>query len=214
METTSHDLFLDDSFQFWKSITLLIVFLILTPVTIVTALFSLNILSDSAPKQVTESVITMQTNYPVSGVQVFASLPSNSPSIGGAAVAADARVEVIRKYLAGYKSTLTPHAQTLLDAADYYGLDFRLLPAIAMQESNLCKFIPADGHNCWGWGIHSEGTLGFESFDDAIWTVAKGLKEEYIDKGLVTPVAIMGKYTPQSNGSWARGVTEFMSQLE
>jgi len=107
-----------------------------------------------------------------------------------------------------------PYAQELVDASDIHGLDYRLLTAIAQQESNLCKIIPPGSHNCWGWGIHSEGTLMFDTFDEAIFTVAQGLKEEYLDKGYTTPEEIMEKYTPLSQGSWAYGVNKFMSELE
>ena len=44
-------------------------------------------------------------------------------------------------------------------------MDFRLLPAIAMQESNLCKKILPDTFNCLGLGIHARGTWGFPSFE-------------------------------------------------
>ncbi len=121
---------------------------------------------------------------------------------------------MVKQYLEYYGSNLKPYAKTIVDVSNYYGIDFRLLPSIAQQESNLCKKIPPDSYNCWGWGIHSEGSLGFGSYEEAIWTVARGLKEEYIDQGYITPEEIMAKYTPLSKGSWAEGVTEFMSELE
>jgi len=54
----------------------------------------------------------------------------------------------------------------------------------------------------------------FDSYDDAIETVAKGIKENYINEGLVTASAIMEKYTPSSKGSWQHGVNTFMKALE
>ncbi|KKU47808.1 MAG: hypothetical protein UX67_C0028G0001, partial [Candidatus Woesebacteria bacterium GW2011_GWF2_46_8] len=100
------------------------------------------------------------------------------------------------------------------EAADRYELDYRLTTAIAQQESNLCKIIPPGSNNCWGWGIHSAGTLGFDSFEEGIETVSAGLRKEYLDKGFRTVEEIMSKYTPLSNGSWATGVTKFMSEME
>jgi len=42
-----------------------------------------------------------------------------------------------------------------------------------------------------------------------------GLKSEYIDKGYTTPDTIWKKYTPGSpDGAWAKGVNQFMSQME
>ena len=83
-----------------------------------------------------------------------------------------------------------------------------------MQESNLCRLIPEDSHNCWGWGIYGTTVTRFDSYDEAIETVAKGIKKNYIDKGLVTASAIMKVYTPQSKGSWAYGVNTFLKALE
>jgi len=98
--------------------------------------------------------------------------------------------------------------------ADKYGLDFRLTTAIAQQESNLCKKTPAETYNCWGWGIHSKGTLGFEDYPHGIETVSRGLRKEYLDKGYLTVEDIMSKYTPLSNGSWAMGVSTFMAEMQ
>jgi hypothetical protein len=126
----------------------------------------------------------------------------------------DARPKIVENYLATYNSVLTPLSEYIVKISDMYGLDYRLLPAIAQQESNLCKKIPPESFNCWGWGIHSEGSLGFQSFESAIKVVASGLSTEYIGKGLVTPEQIMRKYTPGSNGSWAFGVQSFMDQMK
>lgn len=130
---------------------------------------------------------------------------------------ADARVEIVRAFLERYKSTLTPYdhyAKALVDASDRYGLDYRLLPAIMMQESNLCKSSDPKLHNCLGFGIHERGTLGFDSYEDSFDRAARELKANYIDKGLVTPEQIMKKYTPSSNGSWANSVNQWIAEME
>ena len=114
----------------------------------------------------------------------------------------DSRVANLKSFFRKYNSPLYDSAATIVIMSDKYKFDYRLLPAIAMQESNLCKFIPENSHNCWGWGIYGSNVLRFESYDEAIETVAKGIKKDYIDRGLVTASAIMAKYTPSSNGSW------------
>ncbi|OGM29374.1 hypothetical protein A2801_01665 [Candidatus Woesebacteria bacterium RIFCSPHIGHO2_01_FULL_41_10] len=198
---------------FVKGITLVITFLILTPLTLATSLFSLYVLSGSV-KDTPQNVLAAETSAEVmTGVHIFASLPAVSPTVETEVEVADARVELIRKYLKRYDSPLLPYADFVVSMADHYGLDFRLTTAIAQQESNLCKKIPADTHNCWGWGIHSEGTLGFSSLKEGIEVVSRGLKDGYIDYGYTTPEAIMTKYTPQSNGSWSSGVSQFMDDM-
>lgn len=126
----------------------------------------------------------------------------------------DAIPEIIKNYLKKYDSPLLPEADYLIATAEKYNLDSRLLLAIAQQESNLCKKIPDDSHNCWGWGIHSQGTLKFSSYQEAIEVVAKGLSQNYIRKGLITPEEIMSIYTPLSEGSWAKGVQQFLDEME
>jgi len=126
----------------------------------------------------------------------------------------DAVPEIVKRYLAKYQSPLLPHADALVNIARGYRIDPRLLVAIAQQESNLCKKIPDDSYNCWGWGIHSRGTLTFPSYKEAIDTVTAGLSKNYLGKGLVTPEEIMAIYTPLSTGSWATGVQQFLDEMD
>lgn len=125
----------------------------------------------------------------------------------------DAVPEIIKAYLKKYNSPLLPHVDYLINKANQYRLDPRLIVAIAQQESNLCKKIPDGSHNCWGWGIHSRGTLKFDSYPQAIDAVTKGLAERYLSQGFTTPEEIMGIYTPLSNGSWANGVQQFLDDM-
>lgn len=128
----------------------------------------------------------------------------------------DARPVIVANFLERYKSPLTPYdhyGQVFVDLADKNGFDFRLLPAIAMQESNLCKLIPPDTYNCLGFGIHARGTLAFPSYEANFERAARELKQNYIDIGLTTPEQIMTKYTPSSNGSWANSVNQWMAEM-
>lgn len=131
------------------------------------------------------------------------------------AIVDDARSSNLRNFLRKYNSPLFPFADIVVRESDNNGLDYRLLPAIAMQESGLCRVIPDNSYNCWGWGITGSSTLRFDSYEEAIRTVAEGLRKNYIEKrGLRTATEIMAVYTPSSNGSWAAGVNHFMSILE
>jgi len=145
---------------------------------------------------------------------IFASLPGNTTEITTEVGQMDARVELVRQFLERYNSPLEPYSQHIVDMADKYELDFRFIPAIAMQESNLCKRIPIGSHNCWGWGIYGDKITRFEDYTHAIETVTKSLATKYRNKGLTTPDEIMRMYTPSSNGSWANGVNFFMEELQ
>lgn len=128
----------------------------------------------------------------------------------------DSRAAIVTRFLARHDSPLTPHhyyGTKLVEIADTYNLDFRLLPAIMMQESNLCKRIPEGTHNCLGFGIHSRGTLGFDTYEAGFERAAREIKANYVDIGLTTPEQIMRKYTPSSEGSWANSVNQWMAEM-
>lgn len=156
------------------------------------------------------------TDSPQTRMLAFIKTPSVkgvSTSIGSA----DARPVLIAEFLETNQSPLKPYdywGQFLTNLADQYQLDYRLLPSIAMQESNLCKKIPSGTYNCLGLGIHSKGTWGFPSFESNFTKAAEVLRKNYVDKGLVTPDDIQNKYTPNSNGSWEFAVNQFMKELE
>lgn len=130
--------------------------------------------------------------------------------------AGDARPQLVAKFLERYNSPMQPYdeyGQFLVDLADQHGFDFRLLPSISMQESGLCKAIPPGSYNCLGLGVHARGTWEFTSYKANFEAAAKILKKNYIDIGLTTPVEIMSKYTPSSNGSWANSVNQWMAEM-
>lgn len=129
-------------------------------------------------------------------------------------IAGDARPLLIKHYLTKYNSPLLPYADTIMETSAAYGFDYRWIVAIAQQESNLCKKIPENSYNCWGYGITSAGTLRFNDYETAIRSFGNYLKTEYFDKGLTTPETIMKKYCPPSDGSWAAGVKQFFSDIE
>ncbi len=126
----------------------------------------------------------------------------------------DARPLIIKRYLEKYKSPLVPYSDLIFQLSQDYGFEYYWIVAIAQQESNLCKKIPEGSHNCWGYGIHKKGTLSFDSYELSLKSYAEYLKREYFDKGLNTPELIMSKYCPSSNGSWAKGVWQFINEME
>jgi len=148
--------------------------------------------------------------------QLLSFLDESNSNTETIVAAHDARAEIVARFLERYNSPLTPYdyyGQVFVDLADEHDFDFRLLPAIAMQESNLCKSIPEGSYNCLGFGIHERGTLAFESFEANFDRAARELKLYYIDQGLTTPAAIMTKYTPSSDGSWADSVNQWMTEM-
>ncbi len=137
-----------------------------------------------------------------------------SAKIDEKVIEADARPLLIKAYLEKYKSPLAPYSDLIFKLSETYGFEYYWIVAIGQQESNLCKKIPEDSYNCWGYGINSAGTLKFDNYELALKSFAEYLKREYFDKGLNTPELIMKKYCPHSNGSWAYGVNHFIEEIE
>lgn len=161
----------------------------------------------------TKSLATNEENVQISAPLETVALPAETVVLGETA---DARVLLVQNFLERYQSPLLNEdnfAATLVEIADRNGIDFRLLAAIAMQESNLCKVTPPDSYNCLGLGVHAKGTWGFNSYEENFEAAARILKKNYIDQGLTTPEQIMTKYTPSSNGSWAESVNQWMAEM-
>lgn len=146
---------------------------------------------------------------------IFAALPSFDQQIQTSIKTADARPEIIRQYLNKYQSPLEPYADLVVDLSDQYNFDYRWLVAIAQQESNLCKKIPENSHNCWGWGIYGDKVTRFDSYEDALRRIAPQFTKIFL-KGYHSkdPNEVMKTYTPPSDGSWAEGVSTFFGHLE
>ncbi|MBU0569279.1 glucosaminidase domain-containing protein [Patescibacteria group bacterium] len=137
----------------------------------------------------------------------------------GTTTQVDPRITSLENFLEKHKSPLASLTETFIEVADEYELDWRLLPAIAGKESSYGKVIPLDkqdgtlSYNAWGWGVYGDKALAFSSWEEGVGKVGEGLRNGYIDKGLLTPKEIMRRYTPRSDGSWARDVSFIMEQI-
>ena len=125
----------------------------------------------------------------------------------------DARLIVLRKFLSDYKSPLIEASEEIIKQSDIYGIDYALIPSIAMQESGGCKVIPPGSHNCWGFGIYGKRKVVFNNFEEAITAVAKTIKEAYINNGLTNPTLWEDRWTPSSIGNWSYSVNYFIGKI-
>lgn len=123
---------------------------------------------------------------------------------------ADLRLKKLEGFLKQVNSPLTPYAQTFVQTADKFQIDWRLLPAISGMESTFGRFMIAGTYNAYGWG---GGTIRFTSWEDSINTISKALSEKYYAKGLTTPEKINPVYCPP-NKTWAGKVRLFMDKIE
>ncbi len=123
----------------------------------------------------------------------------------------DRRVLTLQSYLAQYNSPLQNSAQDFVDAADQYNLDWKLVAAISGVESTFGKFIPG-GFNGWGWGVYGTQAIYFKSWKDGIYTVSKGLRKNYFDKGYTNPYSINRIYA--ASPTWGTKVSYFLKDME
>lgn len=149
--------------------------------------------------------------------QLYSSLPKVLGATTASITGKDAIPEIVKNYLTKHNSPMTPYAQDLINAGNQYNIDPLLLVAIAQCESNLGKKMPKNCNNPFGWGIHSKGTLCFPTWKEGFYTVAKGLRDKYFNKGLNSPTELMTYYTPpalEKGGSWAKCVNQFLDDLK
>ena len=154
-----------------------------------------------------------------SGAYHLSAADNTSQVLGASVVAADARGKLLEEFLDKYGSPLKPFAYRVVEEADKNGIDFRLIVAIAMCESNLGKHIPSsDSYNAWGIAVYTGTNSGkvFDDWDHAITWVSKYLKERYLDKGHDTLREIGAIYAPPSvhtGHSWSNCVETFQQSI-
>lgn len=125
----------------------------------------------------------------------------------------DRRVAILYTFLSGYNSSLKEYSFDVVKAADKYDLDWRLLPAISGVESTFGRQIPENSYNAWGWGIYGNNIIRFASYPDAIETISKGLRENYIDRWGAKNTYQIGRFYAASP-TWAQRVVYFMEKID
>ena len=168
----------------------------------------------SSPKTFLASLYPSMSNY-----SLFSALPNSGEVLGQSVGTGDGRIIKLGGFLSSVNSPLAPHTKELIGIADKYQLPWALVPAIAGKESGFCRVIPQNSHNCWGWAVYTGQTRGaeFGSFVEGAESVAKGLREDYFNRGYDTVEKIEALYTPQSakrDNSWKNDVEYFMWAIE
>lgn len=198
------------------------VFLLLAwfPTVTLSLLLSISLLRSYSKTTNIDTLLKIQAKQmlPKNEFQFYAALPQVLGSFSTVVAKEDARPEILKQFLIAHQSPIAPYAQTIVEESDKHDVDFRLITAIAMCESNLGKRIPEGSHNAWGYAIYTGASSGavFQSWEDGIGVMAKYLSEKYYSRGLTTPDEIGPIYAPPSvntGNSWAKCVKTFMNEL-
>jgi len=147
---------------------------------------------------------------PLSGVSSISSLTvannsltdENSVITTQEEVARKEKAESIDNYFAKYNAPLEGYGMKFVLEAEKNGLDWRLLPAIAMRETTggkqACKSAKAPNNN-FGW---ASCKMGFESIGQSIEHISKTLGGNNDNvkhyKSEMTTEQILKKYNPDS----------------
>lgn len=126
----------------------------------------------------------------------------------------------LHNYLVSQGSPMAGSAATFIEVAQKYGINWKLLPAIADTESGLGKVIPinANGtpsYNAFGYGVTGGDYIPFSSWNDAIEKVAAGIVSAYGSQDL-TAARMEQTYCPPSYNSdhhWVASVESAMAQM-
>lgn len=125
------------------------------------------------------------------------------------------KVQKLEKVLQKHSSPLASQSAYLVGVSNRYGLDYRLIPAIAYTESTLCKNYPKSTHNCWGWG---NARISFGSFEEAIETIAQKITSLSYYRSWVqdqTNIPKLAKvYNAADTKKWTNTVITFMNMVE
>jgi hypothetical protein len=124
----------------------------------------------------------------------------------------DSRVKALQAYLTQKGSPLADYAGVFVAEADKNGIDWRLVAAISGVESGFGRAYPAGSYNGWGWGIYGNNSHAFTSWNDAIVTISKGLKTNYINRGATDIYSIGHIYAADPN--WAYKVQRYINEID
>lgn len=115
---------------------------------------------------------------------------------------------VIQEILTSYNSPLVEETNTFIEVCTKYNIDCYLLPSITGVESTFGKFILPGSHNPFGWG---GGLIVFDSWEQAIDAVGRGLSENYYAKGANTIESIGPIYA--ASPTWAQKIRYFHNRF-
>ena len=104
---------------------------------------------------------------------------------------------------------LGQYSQAFYDAGRKYGVNPKLLMAIAMHETGKgtsAAFLRKN--NAMGISPNGGGPRAFSSVEESINYAARLLRKHYLDQGLTTIDAIGGKYAPAGAGNDPRGLNK------
>lgn len=113
----------------------------------------------------------------------------------------------IAAFLNQFRSPMEQHSHEIVRAANRYGVDPKLIVAIAGVESTFGR--KCRGYNAWGW---NGGRTRWSSWSESIEEYTRLLSENYPNRDNVRRVA--RTYNPNTPEAWGRKVNYLMASIE
>jgi hypothetical protein len=186
------------------------------PITLVLVLINLSMLGEY--HTVTKSGGRLSAMAPQDTAFQLAA-GGTSQVLSASIVSGDARVYLVESFFRAHDSPMAPYAYHVVSEADRLGLDFRMIPAIAMCESNAGKHMPKKKeYNFAGIAVYTGQIHGkaFDSWEHAITWVSEYVKTRYHDRGIFDLKEIGAIWAPPSvekGHSWATCVETFQNEI-
>lgn len=155
----------------------------------------------------TQSVAILVLAAFLAGMVATVTVESAQPGIP---VVRDTRSYQLREFFARYNCS-DQYDKAYIKAADQYGIDYRLLPAISVRESTCGRYYPRASNNLWGYGSAS-GLWDFQSVDQGIDLVTKALEQGSHYRDATIPQKLRA-YGPSSNPDYPNEVIRLMSSI-
>ena len=193
-----------------------VLFVIWFPLVIILLIVNLSLLTSFHPQKLSDNKNNMH-QIPIRYQP--ATSENTSQIITMNVIPADARTLLLYRFMSKYDSPMAKYVDNIVSEADTYGIDFRLVTAIAMCESNLGKRMPFKrAYNAWGLGVYTGETTGkeFDSWESAIRWVSSYIKSSYYDKGITNLKDIGSIWAPPSvenDFSWTKCVQTYMNMI-
>lgn len=145
---------------------------------------------------------------------VASAILRDAPALNATAnVVRDNRAQILQAYLEKYNSPLAPYANTFVEEADKNNIDWKLVASISGVESYFGHYIPFGSYNGWGFGVYGKNVRMFISWPDAIHTVTKALRTDYMDKWGAQNIYQIG-HIYAADPLWAGKVSHFFTELD
>lgn len=191
--------------------------LFMFPVTLLLVLVNLWVLTTYSESP--SITYPLNANASTEGNFHLAAATGTSQVLSATIEAGDSRALLVESFLRRHNSPMAPFAGIIVEEADRFNIDYRLVPAIAMCESNAGKRMPKkDEYNAYGIAVYTGQVHGkaFTSWQHSIAWVSQYIKERYHDMGLKDLKDMGAKWAPPSvntGHSWSKCVQSFSDEI-